>query len=171
MTHADFSAAVKQGAANGRLAGTVISKQERKTKTGNKMGIIVFSDSSGQFESVLFSEMLNQYRDILEPGKSFVITATGEAAMNAAVHAGDGEGRVYLDRVAGKVQVWIIDTGGGIAEQHLHKATLRRGFSLAGTLGHGFWLMLHTVDRLWLLTSAGGTTVVLEHGREPPAQE
>lgn len=78
QTFADFSAAVKQGAANGRLAGTVISKQERKTRTGNKMGIIVFSDSSGQFEVVLFSEMLNQYRDALEAGKSFVITAQAD---------------------------------------------------------------------------------------------
>lgn len=78
QTFAEFSAAIKQGAANARLAGTVISKQERKTRTGNKMGIIVFSDSSGQFEAVLFSEMLNQYRDVLESGKSFVLTATGE---------------------------------------------------------------------------------------------
>jgi DNA polymerase-3 subunit alpha len=78
QTFAEFSTAVKQGATNARLAGTVISKQERKTRTGNKMGIIVFSDSSGQFEAVLFSEMLSQYRDVLEPGKSFVLTATGE---------------------------------------------------------------------------------------------
>ncbi|MGO4437521.1 DNA polymerase III subunit alpha [Rhizobium sp. RAF56] len=78
QTFADFSAAVKQGASNARLAGTVISKQERKTRTGNKMGIIVFSDSSGQFEAVLFSELLNQYRDVLEPGKSFIIIAAGE---------------------------------------------------------------------------------------------
>jgi len=78
QSFADFSAAVKQGASHGRLAGTVISKQERKTRTGNKMGIIVFSDASGQFESILFSEMLNQYRDVLEPGKSFIITAAGE---------------------------------------------------------------------------------------------
>ncbi|MGO7954847.1 hypothetical protein ACC758_39915, partial [Rhizobium ruizarguesonis] len=41
QTFAEFSAAIKQGAANARLAGTVISKQERKTRTGNKMGIIV----------------------------------------------------------------------------------------------------------------------------------
>jgi DNA polymerase-3 subunit alpha len=78
QTFADFSAGIKQGATNARLAGTVISKQERKTRTGNKMGIIVFSDSSGQFEAVLFSEMLNQYRDVLESGKSFVLTAVGE---------------------------------------------------------------------------------------------
>ena len=78
QSFADFSVAVKKGASNGRLAGTVISKQERKTRTGNKMGIFVFSDASGQFECVLFSEVLNQYRDVLEVGKSFVITAQAD---------------------------------------------------------------------------------------------
>ena len=75
---ADFSVAVKQGASAGRLAGTVISRQERKTRTGNKMGIITFSDASGQYEAVLFSEGLNQYRDLLEAGKSLVLTVQAE---------------------------------------------------------------------------------------------
>ncbi|MCM2292189.1 DNA polymerase III subunit alpha [Allorhizobium sp. BGMRC 0089] len=75
---ADFSAAVKQGATAGRLAGTVISKQERKTRTGNKMGIVTFSDASGQYEAVLFSEGLNQYRDLLEAGNSLLLTVAAE---------------------------------------------------------------------------------------------
>ncbi|WP_245417520.1 DNA polymerase III subunit alpha [Aminobacter sp. AP02] len=74
----DFAAAVKRGATAGRLAGTVTTKQERKTKTGNKMGVIQFSDVSGQYESVLFSEALAQYRDLLEPGRSVVITVAAE---------------------------------------------------------------------------------------------
>jgi len=74
----DFAAAVKRGATAGRLAGTVTTKQERKTKTGNKMGVVQFSDVSGQYESVLFSEALAQYRDLLEPGKSVVITVAAE---------------------------------------------------------------------------------------------
>ncbi len=78
QTFADFSNAVKQGATAGRMAGTVISRQERKTRTGNKMGIVTFSDSSGQYEAVLFSEGLAQYRDLLEPGKSLVITVAAE---------------------------------------------------------------------------------------------
>jgi DNA polymerase-3 subunit alpha len=78
QTFADFAASVKKGATAGRLAGTVTSKQERKTRTGNKMGIIAFSDSTGQFEAVLFSEALNQYRDLLEPGKSLVMTVQAE---------------------------------------------------------------------------------------------
>ena len=75
---AGFSAAVKRGATAGRLAGTVTSKQERKTRTGNKMGVVMFSDTTGQYEAVLFSETLAQYRDMLEPGTSVVITVSAE---------------------------------------------------------------------------------------------
>ena len=56
QTWAEFSAAVKRGATAGRLAGTITAKQERKTRTGNKMGVVQFSDASGQYEAVLFSE-------------------------------------------------------------------------------------------------------------------
>ncbi|AZO46797.1 MAG: DNA polymerase III subunit alpha [Mesorhizobium sp.] len=75
---AEFSAAVKRGAAAGRLAGTVTTKQERKTRTGNKMGVVQFSDTTGQYEAVLFSEGLAQFRDMLEPGRSVVITVSAE---------------------------------------------------------------------------------------------
>ena len=60
------------------MPGTIIGKQERRTRTGNKMGIIQFSDATGQFEGVLFSEGLAQYRDVLETGRSFIITAAAE---------------------------------------------------------------------------------------------
>ncbi|MFU0504503.1 DNA polymerase III subunit alpha [Pseudaminobacter sp. NGMCC 1.201702] len=73
-----FSAAVKGGATAGRLAGTVTSKQERKTRTGNKMGVVALSDTTGQYEAVLFSEGLAQYRDLLEAGRSVVITVAAE---------------------------------------------------------------------------------------------
>ena len=75
---AQFSAGVKQGATAGRLAGTVTAKQERKTRTGNKMGVVQFSDTTGQYEAVLFSEGLAQYRDMLEAGRSVVITVSAE---------------------------------------------------------------------------------------------
>jgi DNA polymerase-3 subunit alpha len=75
---AEFAAAVKRGSTAGRLAGTVTSRQERKTRTGNKMGVVNFSDTSGQYEAVLFSESLAQYRDLLEPGRSLVITVSAE---------------------------------------------------------------------------------------------
>jgi DNA polymerase-3 subunit alpha len=74
----DFSLAVKAGASAGRLAGTVTGFQQRKTRKGNKMGIVTFSDSTGQFEAVLFSEALMLYRELLEPGKSLILTVAAE---------------------------------------------------------------------------------------------
>jgi PAS domain S-box-containing protein len=89
-----------------------------------------------------------------------LLTAVGEATMNAVVHGGGGIARV--SERDGTVQVWVEDWGSGIDMRHLPQATLERGFTTAGSLGHGFWLMLKTVDRLWLLTGPQGTTVVLE---------
>ncbi len=42
------------------------------------MGIIALSDASGQFEGVLFSEALQQYRDVLEPGSAVVLLVAAE---------------------------------------------------------------------------------------------
>ncbi|MCK5746766.1 MAG: DNA polymerase III subunit alpha, partial [Oricola sp.] len=71
--YADFALAVKRGAKAGRLAGTVASKQVRRTRTGNKMGIFVLSDATGQFEVVMFSETLLAFEELMEPGSSVVI--------------------------------------------------------------------------------------------------
>jgi DNA polymerase-3 subunit alpha len=74
----EFSRAVKTGATAGRVAATVVSRMERRTKTGNKMGIIGLSDPTGHFEAVLFSEGLAQYRDVLEPGTAVLMQIGAE---------------------------------------------------------------------------------------------
>jgi len=99
---------------------------------------------------------------------SDLVTAVSEAAMNAVTHAHDGMADIRADAEAGEVQVWIEDRGSGIEVAHLPDATLRRGYTTTGTLGHGFKMMLQTSDRVWLLTGSKGTTVVLEQGRNAP---
>lgn len=93
-------------------------------------------------------------------------TAVGEAAMNAVVHSATGTGHVFTHE-RGTVQVRVEDEGQGIAVADLPNATLRRGYSTAGTMGHGFKIILKTVDRVHLLTGASGTTVVIEQDRAP----
>ena len=105
---------------------------------------------------------------LAEERRHDLILAVGEAGMNAVVHAGGGRGRVHADCASGTVQVWIRDQGTGIQEESLHRATLEKGFSTGGSLGHGFFLMLQTADAVWLLTGPAGTTVVLEQHRTPP---
>jgi DNA polymerase-3 subunit alpha len=74
----EFSRAVKNGVGAGRVAGTVVSRTERRTKSGSKMGIIGLSDPSGHYEAVLFAEGLAQYRDLLEPGTAVLLFLTAE---------------------------------------------------------------------------------------------
>lgn len=106
--------------------------------------------------------------DLTDERSQDLVTATSEAAMNAIVHARGGSARVFSD-IDGGIQVWISDRGAGIAIDKLPRATLERGYSTAGTLGHGFWLMLKTVDQVFLLTTKTGTTIVLEQNKNVPA--
>ncbi|KPQ10743.1 MAG: DNA polymerase III alpha subunit DnaE [Saliniramus fredricksonii] len=69
----DFVRAVKSGSSVGRVAATVLDKQERRTRSGSKMGIYQLSDQSGHFEAIIFSEGLQRYRDILEPGAAVIL--------------------------------------------------------------------------------------------------
>ncbi|MEA2759052.1 MAG: polymerase subunit alpha [Methylobacteriaceae bacterium] len=71
---ANFARAVKQGASAARLAATVLDRYERRTRTGGKIGIVMLSDQSGQYEAILFNETLNQYRDLLEKGAAVLVT-------------------------------------------------------------------------------------------------
>ncbi|MGP9820180.1 DNA polymerase III subunit alpha [Salinarimonas sp. NSM] len=69
----DFVRSVRAGASVGRLAATVLDRQERRTKSGSKMGILQLSDQSGHFEAIVFSEGLQRFRDQLEPGSAVVL--------------------------------------------------------------------------------------------------
>jgi PAS domain S-box-containing protein len=94
-------------------------------------------------------------------------TAVHEAGMNAVNYGGGGVARVYGDHISGTIQVWVEDNGPGIAEELIHRA-IERGYTTGG-FGHGMFFMQSCADRLYLLTSPTGTTVVLEQERTTPA--
>jgi DNA polymerase-3 subunit alpha len=75
---AEFSRAVKAGATAGKIAGTVVARTERRTRTGGRMGIVGLSDPSGHYEVVIFAEGLQQYRDLLEPGSAVLLFVNAE---------------------------------------------------------------------------------------------
>ncbi len=102
QTWAEFARSVKNGASAGRTAATVVSRTERRTKSGSKMGIIGLSDPSGQYEAVIFSEGLQQYRDILEPGSAVLLFLSAEAQgdeVRARIQTAEP-----LEKVAEKIQ-------------------------------------------------------------------
>lgn len=112
---ADFCRAVRAGTTSvGRVAASVLDRAERRTKTGNKMGIVTLSDRTAHFEAIIFSEGLGQYRDILEPGRPLVLqlqaNAEGEDVrarimtaepLDAAVARFQKGMRIHLDDARG----------------------------------------------------------------------
>ena len=93
---------MKAGASAGRVAGTVVARTERRTRTGSKMGIIGLSDPTGHYEAVVFSEGLAQFRDLLEPGTAVLLS------LSAEVQGDDVRARIQmvepLDEAAAKLQ-------------------------------------------------------------------
>lgn len=75
----DFEAASARGGATaGRLAGIVIAARERRSQKGNKFAFALFSDGSGQFEAVIFSDTLAASRHLLESGTAVLLDIEGE---------------------------------------------------------------------------------------------
>jgi DNA polymerase-3 subunit alpha len=98
----EFAKSVKGGATAGRLAASVVSRVERRTRTGGKMGVLGLSDPTGHFEAVIFSEGLAQFRDLLEPGSAVLLHVGAEAQgddVRVRIHSVES-----LDGAAAKTQ-------------------------------------------------------------------
>jgi DNA polymerase III subunit alpha len=91
-----------RGAGAARLAAIVLDRQERRTKSGSKLGIVNLSDDSGRYEAILFQEGLSQYRDLLERGSAVLVT------LEARLEGEDVRARITtvepLDEAARRVQ-------------------------------------------------------------------
>ncbi len=96
-----------------KLAGCVIGRKERPTRTGSKMAWVRLSDAAGSYEVTFFSEALATCGDLLRDGAPILVTAdlkqegeslriTAASAISleqAAVEAGAGV-RIWLQETA-----------------------------------------------------------------------
>ncbi len=103
QTWAEFCRSVRAGTSTvGRVAASVLDRAERRTKTGNKLGIVTLSDQTGHFEAIIFSEGLSHYRDMLEPGAALVLQ------LQASTEGEDVRARIQtcepLDQAAARHQ-------------------------------------------------------------------
>jgi DNA polymerase-3 subunit alpha len=63
---------------SGLIAATVVQRQERRTRTGGRIGIVTLSDPTAQFEATAYQEQLVDWREMLEPGQSHLFQISGE---------------------------------------------------------------------------------------------
>jgi len=60
-----------------RIAGIVLSRQEKVAKSGNRFAFVKLTDQSGVVELTVFSEVLVMSRDLLEPGTPVLVEVEG----------------------------------------------------------------------------------------------
>lgn len=75
-----------------KLAGIILSKQERTSKNGNRFAFAQLSDTSGAFEITIFSELLAAKRDALEAGQAVLVE------VDAQTGQGGGEELRFIAR-------------------------------------------------------------------------
>ena len=113
-TYAEFAHKAKtEGAKAARIAATVTHRQERRSKAGNRFAFIGFSDPTGQFEAICFSDTLTAARELLEPGTSLIVSV--EADVEADEVKLRLQGVEALDKAAAAVvqgvQIFVRDAG------------------------------------------------------------
>ena len=78
------------GSTRFKLAGIVLSRQERTSKNGNRFAFLQLSDGNGTFEVTIFSELLALKRDVMEVGQAVLVEADAQA--NTQGGGGKAEG-------------------------------------------------------------------------------
>ena len=97
----------------GKLAGSVASKQERKSAKGNRFAFVQLSDPTGLYEVTVFSDTLEAARDFLEPGMNVVLTV--EANL-------EGDTLKLLARAIQPIDQIAAEAGAQALRIHLNRA-------------------------------------------------
>ena len=78
LTYRDFEAGAERGQLAGRIAAIVVAARIKKSAKGNTFAFGMFSDKTGTFEAIIFSDTLDQAGALLEPGTAVILGIAGE---------------------------------------------------------------------------------------------
>jgi len=123
-TLAEITLLAERGPLVAKIAGSVSTRQERKSAKGNRFAFVGLSDPTGLYEVTVFSDTLEAARDYLEPGKNVVLTV--EANL-------EGETLKLLARAATPIDQVAAEAGAAAIRIHVNRAEAVP--SLAALLG------------------------------------
>jgi DNA polymerase-3 subunit alpha len=103
MTLEEVEQRVQGGAFVAKMAGSVSSRQERKSQRGNRFAFVQLSDPTGLYEVTMFSEVLEASREFLDSGSNVVLTADATY---------EGEQLKLLARTVQPIDSVVADAGG-----------------------------------------------------------
>ena len=125
MTLAELAAAAERAPLVARIAGSVASRQERKSARGNRFAFVQMSDPTGLYEVTVFSEVLEAARDHLDTGRNVVLTVTATL---------EGETLKLLATDVKPIDAVTAEAGGAGLRIHLDRPESAR--SVAALLAH-----------------------------------
>ena len=109
-TWAEFMATKGRTGGTARIAGTLASVQVRKSAKGNRFAFIGFSDPTGGYEVMAFSDVLAEAQGLLEPGRNLVLrveTDPGDDASRMMLRAVQPVEEVIADAAANGLTVFV----------------------------------------------------------------
>ena len=112
-TLTEITQLAERGTLVAKIAGSVASRQERKSAKGNRFAFVALSDPTGLYEVTVFSDTLETARDLLEPGMNVVLTV--EANL-------EGETLKLLARSVQPIDQVAAEAGALALRIHLNRA-------------------------------------------------
>ncbi|MEY4984428.1 MAG: polymerase subunit alpha [Pseudomonadota bacterium] len=113
VTLAELAVKAQGGLVQAKLAGSVSSRQEKKSAKGNRFAFVQLSDPTGLYEVTVFSDTLEAARDHLEPGRNVVLNV--EATL-------EGDTLKLLCRGAAPIDALAAEAGANALRIHLNRA-------------------------------------------------
>ena len=113
----------ERGPCIAKLAGSVSSRQERKSAKGNRFAFVQLSDPTGLYEVTCFSDVLEASRDHLDAGSNVVLTVKAEL-----------EGETLKLLAQGITPIDTVAATAGAADLRIHLVRPEAAISLAALL-------------------------------------
>lgn len=122
-TLAQVTLKAERGPCIAKLAGSVSSRQERKSARGNRFAFVQLSDPTGLYEVTCFSEVLEASRNFLDSGQNVVLTVKAEL---------EGETLKLLAQAVAPIET--VAAQAGAPDLRIHLARPEAAVSLAALL-------------------------------------
>ena len=148
---AELGAWLKARGPRAKIAGLLLSKQERTSAKGNRFAFLQLTDQTGMFEATIFSDRLSAAREHLEPGRPLLLSVdirSEEDSLRLMVNSVEPLDKAVANTAAG-LRVFVRDPGS--------VSSLRQVLDRAGRGKGKVELALDLPDRSWevMLTLPG----------------
>ena len=144
ISHAELGSWMRaRGSSRAKVAGLLLSKQEKTSAKGNRFAFLQLTDQSGMYEATIFSDRLQAAREHLEPGRPLLLSVdirSEEDSLRLMVNSVEPLDRAVANTAAG-LRIFLRDPGA--------VSSLKNVLATAGKGKGKIELALDVPDRSW----------------------